>query len=190
MIRDLLWGCVVCGAHESLRLVDRKETCERCGAIYRRSTGAQISVEVAGKGIETRSAAEWTSQLPTVEPTGSAECLLRVAESDLTVRSYGKYLGRIERFGAYRFGRLILTEDALAFQAREGEGSFRWPLGEVTAIQPSSTALQVKARRRPVVSIRFVNSSSRLWEERLQMALRQHYKGQHIIEFQPRLCLR
>ena len=67
---------------------------------------------------------------------------------------------------------------------------FEWPLSEITAVQPSSTALQVKARRQPVVSIKFSSSSSRLWEERLQVALRQHYSTRDIIEFQPRICLR
>ena len=191
MIRDLLWGCVICGTMESLRMVDRIETCNKCGAKYRRSRGAQIAIEVEGKGIETRSAAEWTRQLPAVTPTGSAECLLRAAEADMPVSAYDEYLGRVERFGDFQFGELTLTESNLAFQARDTEkASFQWPLGELTAIQPSSTALQIKARRRPVISVRFVNSSSRLWEERLQMALRQHYSDRHIMEFQPRICLR
>lgn len=190
MIRDLLWGCVICGALESLRMVDRIETCRNCGARYRRARGAQIAVEVEGKGIETRSAAEWSRHLPAVTPTGSAECLVRTAEADLPVSAYGEYLGRVERFGAFRFGELVLTPTILSFNARDREGSFEWPLGELTAIQPSSTALQIKARRQPVVSVKFVNSSSRLWEERLQVALRQHYSTKEIIEFQPRICLR
>ena len=190
MIRDLLWGCVVCGAPESLRMVDRIETCEKCGATYRRSHGAQIAVAVEGRGIETRSAAEWSRHLPPVTPVGSAECLLRAAKSELPIRAYGEYLGRIERFGDFHFGELVLTESTLSFQAREGAGSFDWPLGELTAIQPSSTALQMKSRGRPVVSIKFVNSSPRLWEMRLQMALRQYYKDRHIMEFQPRISFR
>ncbi len=190
MIRDLLWGCVVCRATESLRLTDRIEQCEKCGAQYRRTNGAQIAVSVAGQGIETRNAAEWTAQLPPVAPEGAAECLLRAAVGDLKVGGYGEYLGRVEQFGPFRFGVLSLTGDTLRFEAREGEGSFAWSLGELTAVQPSSTALQIKARRQPVVSIKFVNSSSRLWEERLQVALRQYYKGRDIIEFQPRICLR
>ena len=87
---------------ESIREVDRTETCENCGAKYRRARGAQISVEVEGKGIETRTAAEWTGQLPAVTPIGSAECLVRVAESDLPVSGYGEYLGRVEKFGNAR----------------------------------------------------------------------------------------
>jgi hypothetical protein len=72
----------------------------------------------------------------------------------------------------------------------DGEGSFEWPLADLTAVQPSSTSLQIKAKRRPVVSFKFVYSSSRLWEERIQLALRQHYSTREIIEFQPRICLR
>ena len=190
MIKDLLWGCVVCGTVESLRMVDRIETCQKCGARYRRASGAQISVQVEGKGIETRSAAEWSRHLPPVTPTGTAECLLRAAETYKPVRAYGEYLGRVERFGNFHFGELVLTEATLSFDGREGKGSFAWPLGELTAIQPSSTALQIKARRHPVVSIKFVNSSPRLWEERLQMALRQHHSTRHIMEFQPHICIR
>lgn len=191
MIRDLLWGCVICGEMESLRMHDRIETCDKCGARYRRAKhGSDIEVEVQGRGIETRSAAEWSRQLPAVDPTGSAECLIRVAESDMPVSSYGEYLGRVERFGDFRFGELVLTESALLFNARDDEFKLHFPLGDITAVQPSSTALQIKARKQPVVSIKFANSSSRLWEERLQLALRQHYSGRDIIEFQPRVCLR
>ncbi|HEY0810741.1 MAG TPA: hypothetical protein VGD49_11300 [Longimicrobiales bacterium] len=190
MIRDLLWGCVVCHELESLRLLDRIETCMKCGAKYRRAEGAQISVTAQGRGVETRTAAEWTSQLPPITPTGSAECLVRRAEADVPVRAYGEYLGRIEKFGEFHFGQLVLTEQHICFDAREPERSFEWPLGELTGVQLSSTALQVKARRRPVVAIKFVNSSSRLWEERLQLALRKFYTGRDIVEFQPRICLR
>jgi hypothetical protein len=175
---------------ESLQMVDRIETCSKCGAKYRRAQGAQVAVEVQGRGIETRSAAEWTSQLPPVNPTGAAECLVRIAESDTPVSGYGEYLGRVERFGEFRFGQLILTEAALEFVPRDEGTGFKWPLGEITAVQPSSTALQLKARKRPVVSIKFATSSSRLWEERLQVALRHHYSTHEIIEFQPRICLR
>jgi hypothetical protein len=190
VIRDLLWGCVICGELESLRMMDRIETCAKCGAKYKRSRGASISVEIQGRGVETRSAAEWTSQLPPIPLTGSAECLLRVAEADIQVRGYGAYLGRVERFGNFRFGTLTLTDSSLKFEPRDGEGGFEWPLGELTAVQPSSTALQLKARKRPVVSIKFADSSSRLWEERLQAALRKHYAGRDVIEFQPRICVR
>lgn len=190
MIRDLLWGCVVCGAMESLREIDRVETCNQCGARFRRGRGAQIAVEVEGKGVETRTAAEWSALLPSVTAVGTAEVLVRVAEGDLPVNSYGEYLGRVERFGEFRFGELELTPAALVFRARDGEGSFEIPIAEITAVQPSSTSLQIKGKCRPVASIKFVNSSSRLWEERLQLALRQHYSTREIIEFQPRVRLR
>jgi hypothetical protein len=190
VIHDLLWGCVICQELESLRLLDRVETCMKCGAKYRRAHGAQISVEVRGRGLETRTAAEWTAQLPAVTATGTAEVLVRSAQSDMVVRAYGEYLGRIEKFGEFHFGELTLTEQSLKFDSRDPQGSFEFPLGELTGVQPSSTALQIKARGQPVVAIRFVNSSSRLWEERLQVALRKYYRGRDIIDFQPRICLR
>jgi hypothetical protein len=190
VIRDLLWGCVICGELETLRMIDRIEQCTKCGAKYRRAQGATIRVEVEDRGVETRSAAEWTSQLPPVSATGTAEVLLREAIADLKISGYGKYLGRIERFGDFHFGQLTLNESTLSFVGRDGQGSFDWPLSELTGVQPSSTALQIKARKRPVISVKFVNSSSRLWEERLQVALREHHKGCNIIEFQPRVSLR
>ena len=190
MIRDLLWACVICGEEEALRVDNRIETCSACGAKYRRTRGAHIAIEVQGRGVETRTAAEWSSQLPPVTPTGKAECLVRAAESDLTVRGYGEYLGRVEKFGNFHFGEIELSESSLKFTAREGDHNFEWPLEDITAVQPSSTALQVKVRKRRVVSIKFVNSSSRLWEERLQVALRKHYSGREVIDFQPRISLR
>lgn len=173
-----------------MRAVNRIETCRHCGAQYRRTRGALIAIEVQGRGVETRTAAEWSLQLPAVSPTGKAECLVRVALSDMPIRAYGEYLGRVEKFGSFQFGEVELNDTSLKFTAREGDGSFEWLLGEITAVQPSSTALQVKARKLPVVSIKFVTSSSRLWEERLQAALRKYYSGRDIIDFQPHICLR
>lgn len=190
MIRDLLWACVICGEEEALRVDNRVETCSACGAQYRRTKGAHIAIAVQGRGVETRTAAEWSSQLPPVSPSGKAECLVRAAESELSVRGYGEYLGRVEKFGNFHFGDIELSDTALKFTAREGDHSFEWPLRDITAVQPSSTALQIKASGRPVVSIKFVNSSSRLWEERLHVALRKHYSGREVIDFQPRISVR
>ena len=83
----------------------------------------------------------------------------------------------------------------MTFQPDDAAGPvrFNWSLLDLTAIQLSSSTLQLKARRYPVVTIRFAVSSPKLWEERLQAAVRAaHARAGHgdIIEFQPRIVTR
>lgn len=62
--------------------------------------------------------------------------------------------------------------------------------GARTAIQASSSSIQIKARGEPVVSFRFPEDSPRFWEELLQEALRRFYRERgmgEIREFQPRI---
>lgn len=187
MIKDLLWACVVCRSEESLRQDDKVERCEQCGATYWRARGAEITIESRGHR-ETRRAGEWSALLPPVTPVGSATCSLSIAHSDEPIRSYGEYFGRFEKFGEAHIGTLSVDEDTLHFAYDRHE--MNWPLLELSAIQLSSSTLQVKAKRQPVMTIRFAQSSPRLWEERLQAAVRKAYESAglgEVVEFQPRI---
>lgn len=196
MIKDLLWACLVCGAEESLRQVARAsgrrrvETCENCGAEYWRGSGANIVVQERGRAPVERAAGEWVELLPAVRPYGSARAELRIAFEDKPFRALGVYMGRYERMGPPRTGQLELNAERLRFAADDGE-ALEWPLMELSAIQMSSSTLQLKPRRRPLLAIRFQHSSARLWEERLQAAVRAAYARagkREIVEFQPRIC--
>ena len=84
-----------------------------------------------------------------------------------------------------------LRGDALYF--RSGGTEQVWPLTDLTAVQPSSTALQVKLRNGPIISMKFPTGSALLWEGRLCAGLQRCYDALGrgtIIEFQPRIQCR
>ena len=129
---------------------------------------------------------------------GSAQCTVRTADADAPIRAYGQYMGRYEHFGAPAEGIIQLRDERVRFtpdpKVQNGKWSgFDWSLFDLTAIQLSSSTIQLKASREPVVTIRFTTSSPKLWEERLQLAVRDAYhragKGD-IVEFQPRIVTR
>ena len=98
-------------------------------------------------------------------------------------------MGWIETFGPFRDGLIALDEDGLSF--RGADLTLQWPLDQITAVQPTSSALQIKARAQPVAALRFLEGSVRLWEDRLQTAIRELWRRAgrgEITEFQP--CIR
>ncbi|MFS8638255.1 MAG: hypothetical protein FWJ74_09215 [Gemmatimonadota bacterium] len=204
-IRDLLWACPLCGLEGGLRRTGRWEACRGCGARFRRGRGASIIARAADGTTRIHAAAEWADRLPGIEEYTSrlepdkADGVLRqsrvrarVAVGESVIRLGSTYLNRIERFGPPRDGVLALYGDRLRFAPDAGEAE-EWTFDEITAVQPSSSTLQVKARRRPVVSFRFPEESARFWEELLCAAIRRHYRANgrgEIIEFQPRIVTR
>lgn len=183
MIRDIVWACLECGTEGSL---DEAAVCRSCGARYRRGIGATIVVN-DGKTYQPR---EVTALLPDAGSSGTADCTVRESVGDHPVRANGHYLGRVEKLGPPRAGRLMLDADRLFFDAEDG-ADLDVDLLDITAIQPSSHALQIKTVRRPVFSIKFTDSSPKLWEERLQNAINaasiRAGRGA-VVEFQPRIC--
>jgi len=113
---------------------------------------------------------------------------MRVATGAIPLKRSGEYLGAIERMGERQSGTLTLTTRSLEFSG--DTGTITWLLDELTAVQPSSSSLQIKARGRPVVSVRFPSDSPRLWEILLTNGLRELYRSSgrgEILEFQPRI---
>lgn len=191
MIKDLLWACVVCGTEGGIRAIGRRESCVACKARYKRGRGASIVVIRPEGDSEVRNAREWLESLPPISLTGEALADVRMAVSDTVLRDGRKYLGRIEHFGPIVRGKLKLTAERVTFEPLFGDGGFDLPLEDLTAVQPSSAALQLKARHRPVIVVKFPTSSAKLWEERLQHSLRGCYarlqRGE-IVEYQPRIA--
>lgn len=194
-IRDLLYACVECGREGGLRPAENGEVCDRCSTRYTRVKGALIRCEAPGKPAETRHPAQWVDLLAQGREDASTAreqpVILRVASYSRPLHVYGEYLGRVEQFGPPVEGTIELADDTLIF--RSNAGTERWPLIELTAVQPSSTALQVKVRQGPILSMKFPNGSALFWEERLQACLQACYtrlgRGT-IVEFQPRILCR
>jgi hypothetical protein len=115
--------------------------------------------------------------------------ILRRADPDFVPVYYGRELiGWVERFGERVEGTLSLSPESLRFVAES------WPLDipidYLTAIQPSSSSLQLRTRDGAIVSVRFLDSSVIRWERLLQEAVRRRWaasaKGD-VVDFQPRI---
>ncbi|MGH7470545.1 MAG: hypothetical protein ACRENP_21580 [Longimicrobiales bacterium] len=197
-IRDLLYACIHCGREGGIKPTADGEACDRCGTRYFREDGALIRVERADGSREVKHPAQWLDQLEAQRPPQEAaperkeRVAVRIAQGDKPLTHRGTYLGRIEQFGAPQTGCLTLTATELRFVPDRGQTQV-WPLIELTAVQPSSSALQLKIRRGPVLSLRFLDASPLLWEERVRNAIQARYAlaglGE-ILEFQPRIVCR
>lgn len=196
-IRDLLWACPLCTTTGGLRANGRGDLCQACGAEFRRNTGAAIqSVSGAGDRMRLRPA-QWLERLPPRDPAslpvelGPERVALSVTIRKQPVRRGRELIGWLDRFGPRRHGSLRLTRDRLRFDAPDD--SIEWPLDRITAVQPTSSKLQIAARHMPVAAIRFETASVRLWEEAIREAVRRiwltHGRGE-ITEFHPRIYAR
>jgi 1-acyl-sn-glycerol-3-phosphate acyltransferase len=189
VIRDIVWCCLVCKTVDGL---DAKGVCRSCGAVYRRGVGGSIQVEDNSASASARSytAREVTALMPDPGISGTAHCTVRESAGDKKVYALGRYLGRVEMLDAPRPGKITLENERLRFDADVGK-SFDISVLDITAIQPSSHALQIKTVRNPVFSVKFTDSSPKMWEERLQNAINaasvRTGRGE-VVEFQPRVC--
>jgi len=197
-IKDVLWACPICHRIES---IGPDGGCAACSAAFSRGAGANIRVTHAG-GTDERSVAAWLARLPWADLDGDGRSLpggirapfvqpaqVRQAAGDQPVRRGSDCLGFVEQFGPPIDGELELTDETLAFSL-PGGGGWRCSLLDVTAISPASSAIQLKTRGMPAVSVRFPAGSIRLWEQRLQYCVRRAFSraGQgEITEFQPRV---
>lgn len=168
----------------------------------------------------TLTPAEWLERLPDRDLEGEEfarkePATLRTEIGSVPVSFRGTYLNRIERLGPPRQGVLELHPQKVVFhpaadpQDTTGpkdvtgsedvtgpEGTTRpvtWDFDEITAVQPSSSTLQLSARGMPLAALQVPGGSIRLWEELICSALRHHYRSTgrgEIIEFQPRIATR
>lgn len=198
-IGDLLWACPECGRIGGIRA----DICS-CGVRFRRGGGSTIEAILPDGSTLSRTPADWLAALPDPaslldvgagdqdDPVRTARVRARETVGSDTVRWRGRYLNRVERYGPERDAALELYADRLVYRP-DGQERRTWALDHLSAIQASSSTLQVKPRGGPLVSFRFQDDSVFLWEMLLRAALRRHYRrtGQgDIIEFQPRITAR
>ena len=197
-IRDLLYACIECGREGGLEPVRDQEICGQCGTRYCRVEGARIQVTRPTGDPEVRHPAEWFDLLEARRPRSIVHIerrervAVRTAASSKPLRHRGVYLGQVEEFGAPETGWLTLSPQELRFEPDGGSARI-WPLAQLSAVQPSSTALQLKIRHGAVLSLRFLEASPLLWEERVRNAVQALYTRTghgEIQEFQPRIVCR
>ena len=197
-IHHLLYACVECGRQGGIKPRDKEEVCDRCGTRYSRVDGALIRCEPPNGKPEVRHPSEWLDLLEANWPIEQRRTerqdrvISRIAERSRPHYHGGVYLGQIEVFGPPVAGLLTLSGAALTFVADEGTSS-TWPLAQLTAVQPSSTSLQLKVRKGAILSFKFPDASPLLWEERIRAALQAIYRAAgkgEIAEYQPRIICR
>ena len=196
-IHHLLYACVHCGREAGIKETEAGEVCDRCGTRYSRAAGAAIRVEAPNEPAVSKQPHEWLDILArggVLErpPSRPEPVIVRMAHGSKPYRHCGVYLGEVEHFEDPVSGVLELIADELRFKPADGS-EIVWPIYELTAVQPSSTTLQLKLRNGPVVSLRFPEGSPLLWEERVRNAVQAWYtksgRGE-IAEFQPRIVCR
>lgn len=197
-IRDALWACPLCRRVDAIR--PRKgagEICNGCGASFRAGPGATISATPPGGPARSRTVPEWEAELPDLllaagEPAEPTPGIFRVAAPARAIRAGNQLLGWAERFGPRLRVTFVLEPDHLAVVPAKGADK-RWPLELVVAVQPSSSSVQLRIRDGELISLSFPDSSVRLWEVRLQAAVRNAYAraGRGVItEFHPTIRTR
>lgn len=197
-IHDLLWACPDCGVTGSIRRSSgRKERCVACGTTFHRGRGASIVASREGRPDRVLAAAEWLSKLPAIEERfpdrdgsmpGPEPVVLRVAREVTPVRLNRELLGWAERFGPPRAATMTLTATSLRLEGKGAASASEIPLEQLMAIQASSSTLQVGSRDRPVLSLRFHDSSVLLWEHLLRGRARRRFRELglgEITEWQP-----
>lgn len=204
-LRDLLYRCPRCGLDPLPGVGDLAE-CPSCGARYERG-GSQTRVRVTLPGQEpfeaearrlTAEIERHGGPLPDRDIPGgesilrSARVRLQEAGDERPVRWGGRLLGFVERFGDPREGTLSVTSDELAFVDAAGRRE-EWALDDLTALQASSSRVQVRTPGGRLLQFRFLDESPRRWESLLRQlvaaAWRRSGKGE-VVEFQPRITTR
>lgn len=192
-IRDLFWGCPTCGSLDALRPGEAGEACRSCDTVYRRGPKALIIARTADGREVSRAANEWLALLPGECGRGGVEHVtVSAARGFHEVRRDEELLGFFETMGEEAAGTWELHEDDVVIRLIDQEPVFI-PLLDLTAIQPTSTSLHLKARGRPLLNVVFRDASVRLWELRLQHAVQTawHRAGKGpIVEFQPLISAR
>lgn len=196
-LSDLLWACPECGAVGGIGAEGR---CA-CGTVFRRGKGSLVRARSADGRVAVRSPDQWVDRLPSMhalledtdgDTVRRARAVAREATSTAPIRKGGRFLNRIERYGEKRAATLEMRRDGLLYRP-EGEEARIWPFDALTAVQTSSSTLQINARGHPLVSFRLLDDSIYLWEQLLHAALRDFYRRTgrgEIAEFQPRIVTR
>jgi len=195
-MRDLLWACPVCRTFSSIRDGGRNgEVCNACGARFRRGRGASIRLTTADGATRVASPADLEDMLPAFSEmptdngrTGPVQAIARVVRATRPISFRGEYLGRAETFGPRTPATVTLDDRNLALGIPESP--MVWPLETITAVQPSSSAVQVNSTIHPLVSIKFVDQSVRLWEATLHDRIARRYADTGrgtIIQFHPHI---
>jgi hypothetical protein len=191
-IRDALWACPFCHAIDSIRTVKRREACSRCAATFEPGPGATIVAGPSGGPAWARSVEEWEGDLPALDEAAAAghgpvSAVLRRASAPRPVHADGGLLGFAERFGPRIPATLEIAGPLLRILPVDGTPE-EWQLAAVTAVQPSSSSVQLRRRDGALISLAFPDGSVRLWEARLQLAVRSAYRAAgrgEILEFHP-----
>jgi hypothetical protein len=193
-ISDLLWACPLCRSLHALRKDGREALCAACGARLSREDGARIRVVGPDGSRVAAGVTEWEAGLPAIDDIpedgvlGPEPVTVRYGLPARPVRASGRLIGWAERFGPRLLATARLDAESIAIHLADGRIR-SWALEDLTAIQPSSSALQLNTRTE-LVSLRFLEGCVRRWEAVLCRLIRDRARSlgrREIAEFQPRI---
>lgn len=155
-----------------------------------------ITAGPPGSPPETRSVEAWEARLPDLDlaaeqAAGPTSAILRAATVPRPIRFRDGLLGWAERFGPKTPATVEIDDDLLRIRTDGREQT--WEFATVTAVQPSSSAVQLHRRNGELISLAFPEASVRLWEARLQVAVRRAYRNAgrgEITDFHPTIRTR
>ena len=195
----LLFRCPVCG-HDPTEPKSDRVFCPDCRCTFEPATPngeTRIRVRHEEGTLEVQ-AAVLTRRIQRFGGAGTraddggvyrarAQVRARFITGEAPYRLRDRLMGFIERIGPPERGELVLDGDTLGF---EGESPREWRLDEMTALQTTSSSVQISFVDESVVSFRLEEESVRRWEDLLRRALSRHWAEQgrgEIHEFQPRI---
>lgn len=204
-LRDLLYRCPACG-HDPTTGEGSQVRCPGCGTTFRPGSGGTRILVIASGG----EAGEVPAQVLTarIEAAGGAAADEALAPDGEEVRRArvrvrrsggegrpvwrsGELLGFVERFGPWEEGTLVAAHDRIRLEA--GEDSPEWGLLELTAVQGSSSTVQLRAASGELMQVRFIEDSPRRWESLIRRLVARCWERAglgEVTEFQPRITAR
>ncbi|HEX9886844.1 MAG TPA: hypothetical protein VGA70_10160 [Longimicrobiales bacterium] len=203
-LRHLLYRCPCCG-HDPTSGEGDGAACAGCGASFRRvppgchvrvvePSGAARVVHPRALVRRVREAGGPRTAARKADGTVRYEARVMCSEalSFRPVRRAGRLLGFFESQGRERPGTVVAGREGLSFEAVGGGAGRHWSFLDITGIQVSSSALQIKPRGAVLVQLRFPDDSPLRWEELVQWLMREAYTEHGrglVVEFQPRVVV-
>jgi len=200
---NFLYRCPDCG-HDPLEGEGDEARCPACGVRYRR-TGSGVAVLRIGEDGTKRTvpAARLTDAIAAfggpltraTTNTGSiayaANVISRRSGAEQAVWYGSHLLGFSEERGDKRVGRLEVTGQGLTLTHDSGDVE-RWSFLDLTAVQTSSSSVQISDGRGRIVQFKYPEDSSRRWEELLRTLVARRWleagRGE-VVEFQPHITV-
>lgn len=194
-LHHFLYRCPLCG-HLPMAKQGFQATCTACARTFEQGEEGRVRILDPEGGVKEMAAAQLAKRLEALGPFSEDEAeeleaavIARYTKSEEPIRYRQRLLGFMERQGTRLPGILRISGSRLEFRRSAGEAD-SWNLLDISALQASSSSIQISPRTGGVITFRFSDSSCRRWEEVIKAHLRAAWRDAgrgEIVEFQPRI---